>query len=179
MWLIDQNCKQNLYFASKQMCRYLLQNMTIYNKAHSRKTQCPARAKKHWKYSEIPSTWTHTCFWKGVGGESKENYSNYWLSDNRKECCHEQWHTFERWVRKGRGKYSKSTFQAESSIDVVFPLANEQWRTRIPASPGPFWGSEQQDQSTQPVCFSSFACILSRYLLHYCFVSRKEGEHLV
>lgn len=84
-----------------------------------------------------------TRFWKGVGGQSKENYSNYYLSDNRKECCHEQWYTLERWVRKGRRNYNKSTLRAENSMDIAFSLATEQWRTRISASPGPFWGSEQ------------------------------------
>lgn len=59
MWSIHQNCKQNLHFPSKQMCRYIsllkiASCKTISNKAHSRKTQHPAKDEKHRKYSEIP-----------------------------------------------------------------------------------------------------------------------------
>jgi len=82
-------------------------------------------------------------------------------------------------MRKGRRNYSKSALQAESRVDVAFSLATEQWRTRISASSGPFHGSRQQGQSTWGVCFFSFAHIPLSYLLHYCFVSSKEGANLI
>lgn len=141
-WNVSKICTLQASKCAGAHCHWN-QHHTKYDEAHRRKSQHPARAKNHWKYSEIPtlstSTWNIHLNISHILGKALVDYQRKMIltvncqttGKNAVVNCHTL-------LKDEQGKAEETTLQAESSLGTLCSLATEQWRTRIPASSGYF-----------------------------------------